>query len=140
MHKPGHPEAGAAEHRSRSAAAEISTGMVQLTSRYTGRGPTRARTTVNTNLVVVVLEDTLTKAEHNLVAAEQSDAVTQMRRTFREMMRDEAVDLVEQATGRRVAAFLSDIDPESNVAAEVFVLEPVPESGRAFTAEAAAAE
>ena len=130
------PRPSTAQPESRSAAAEISTGMVQLMSRYTGRGPTRARATVNTNVIVVVLEDTLTKAEHNLVAAAQSEAVTRMRATFRELMRAEAIELVERASGREVRAFLSDIDPEANVAAEVFILEPRPESGVVFTAEA----
>src|SRR5215217_319541 len=110
-------------------AAEISRQMVQLLSRYTGRGPTRARTTLNTNLAVTVFHDALTKAELNLAAAGQTEAVHQMRRTFQTMMREQAIDAVEQTTGRVVLAHLSDIDPAANVAAEIFIFEPEPEDG-----------
>ena len=127
--------AEAGEEIARPAASDISTGMVQLMARYAGRGPTRARTTVNTNMVAVVLEDTLTKAELNLVAARELESIVHMRRTFQTMMREEAIALVERATGRKVRAFIGDIDPDSNVAGYLFVLEPIPESGMAFTAE-----
>jgi len=119
-----------------SVAARISTQMVRLMSRYTGRGPTKARTTLNTNFATVVLDDTLTKAETNLVAAGEIESVLQQRRTFHRMMRDEAVAAVEQETGRKVRAFLSDISPEAGVGVHVFVFEPVAETGEAYYAEA----
>src|SRR5215213_9939292 len=111
----------------RQAAAQISRRMVQLLAHYTGRGPTRAKTTLNANLAVTVFHDALTKAELNLAAAGQTEAVHQMRRTFQTMMREQAIDAVEQTTGRVVLAHLSDIDPAANVAAEIFIFEPEPE-------------
>lgn len=114
-------------------AADISRQMVRLLSRYTGRGPTRARTTLNTNLAVTVFHEALTKAELNLAAAGHTEAVHQMRRTFQAMMRDHAIEIVERTTGRVVVAHLSDIDPDANIAAEVFILEPRPEDGVAGT-------
>ena len=119
-----------------SVAARISTHMVQLMSRYTGRGPTKARTTLNTNFATVVLDDTLTKAEQNLVAAGEIESVVHQRRTFHRLMRAEAIAAVEQETGRQVRAYLSDIAPEAAVGAHVFVFEPVGETGQAFYAEA----
>jgi uncharacterized protein YbcI len=107
-----------------SMAARVSTDMVQLMSRYTGRGPTKARTTLNTNVVAVIFQDTLTKAEQNLVAAGQMEAVHHMRRTFHELMREDAVAIIEDRLGRKVAAFLSDLDPEANMAGNLFILEP----------------
>ena len=121
-----------------SVAARISTHMVQLMSRYTGRGPTKARTTLNTNFATVVLDDALTKAETNLVAAGEIESVLQQRRTFHRMMREEAVAAIEQETGRKVRAYLSDIAPETAIGAHVFVFEPYPETGEAFYAEAEA--
>jgi uncharacterized protein YbcI len=41
-------------------------------------------------------------------------------------MRDALVSAVEEHTGRRVAAFLSDHHTNPDVAVEVFVLEPDP--------------
>ena len=106
----------------------------------TGRGPTRARTTLNANFVLVVLEDTLTKAESNLVAAGETEAVMRQRRTFTTLMRQQAIDAVEETTGRTVRAFLSDIAPEVGIAAQLFLLDPRPETGRAVVAEAGAGD
>jgi uncharacterized protein YbcI len=117
-------------------AARISTGMVQLMSRFTGRGPTKARTSVNTNLVVVVFEQTLTKGELNLVRAGQGEGVASQRRTFQRLMREDAVALIERLTARKVVCVLGDTDPESDIAAMVFVLERQPETGVIETAEA----
>ena len=114
-------------------AADISRQMVQLLSRYTGRGPTRARTTLNKNVAVTVFHHALTKAELNLTAAGQTEAVHHMRRTFQSLMREQAIEAVEQTTGRVVLAHLSDIDPDANIAAEVFIFEPEPEDGIAGT-------
>jgi uncharacterized protein YbcI len=120
----------------RSVAGEVSTRLVGLMSGYTGRGPTRVSATVNTNLIAVVMQDTLTKGEHNLVAAGELESVLDMRRKFHQMMRDDAIGMVERLTSRKVLALLADIDPEQNIAGLLFILEPRPETGIAATAEA----
>lgn len=106
-----------------SMALEISNGLVQLMSRYTGRGPTKARTAIGAGYVLSVFHDTLTKAEQNLVAAGNTAAVDFMRANFEELMHDEAVQLVEGLTGRQVLSFLSDVHAQANVAIHVFLFE-----------------
>lgn len=44
-------------------AAAISNAVVRELSRTTGRGPTKAKTTLGGNAVFVVLQDTLTRGE-----------------------------------------------------------------------------
>jgi uncharacterized protein YbcI len=122
-----------------SAAQSISTQMVQLLARYSGRGPTRARTTLNTNLVAVVFSDVMTKAEHTLTSAGQAADVRATRLRFQEIVRDEAREIVEVATGRSVQSVLADIDPENNTAVQVFVLDEIDETGEVDVAEAEAA-
>lgn len=112
-----------------SPAAQISNRMVQLLHLYTGRGPTKARTTLNSNLVAVTFHDTLTRGEQSLVAAGQTDTVRMMRRNFHDAMEIEAVAAVEEILGRTVVACLSDVKPEANVAGLMFLLELAPESG-----------
>lgn len=119
-----------------SMAARISTQMVRLMSQYTGRGPTKARTTLNSNFATVVFEDTLTKAERNLVAAGEIESVCQQRRTFNRLMRGEAVAAVEEVVGRKVRAYLNDISPEDGIAVQTFVFEMRPETGEVVVAEA----
>jgi uncharacterized protein YbcI len=74
--------ASAEERVARSVAGELATALVKLTSRYTGRGPTRVNATVNTNLIAVVMQDTLTTGEQNLVAAGQIPSVLDMAASF----------------------------------------------------------
>ncbi len=103
-------------------AKAISASVVRLFSQYVGRGPTRARTVLSGNLVTVVLEDTLTKAERTLVELGREDTVVTTRRTFQQMMREELVRSVEELTGRQVVAFLSDQSAEPDFAVKTFIL------------------
>jgi uncharacterized protein YbcI len=116
-------ETDGASPREATLNAQISRAIVKLVSEYTGRGPTRARTTVNGSLVACLLEDTLTKGERMLVANGQADAVLRTRESYQRAMQPDAVAAVERLTGRTVAAFMSTnhIDPDYGV--EVFVLE-----------------
>jgi uncharacterized protein YbcI len=98
--------------------------MVQLLHEYTGRGPTRARTTIAGDLVVCVLADTLTKPELRLVDAGEETSVLHQRSTFQRLMRTEAVKSVERITGRTVVAFMSNNHIDPDLAVETFVLEP----------------
>jgi uncharacterized protein YbcI len=119
-----------------SQAARISNSIVQLFARYGGRGPTKARTTLNTNIAVIVMEDSLTRSEQTLAGAGQFESVAQMRRVFQGAIRDEATRAVEEITGRSVVSCLSDIDVEANVAVQVFLFERAPESGLVSVSEA----
>jgi uncharacterized protein YbcI len=121
-------------------AAQLSGRIIRLVSQYTGRGPTTARTTLNTNFAAVVLDGTLTKGERNLVAAGEEEAVRRQRETFHRLMRGEAVEAAEELTGRRVRACLTDVSPEEDVAAFLFLFDPWPETGRVVVAETADAE
>ena len=120
--------------------AAISNKIVQILSEYTGRGPTRARTFINDGLVVCLLQETLTKGERTLAERDQSDAVLEMRRTFQHTMRGEASAAIEELTGRRVTAFMSDNHIEPDVAVEVFLLESIAAAADGSTSVAGSPE
>jgi uncharacterized protein YbcI len=103
--------------------AAISTAVVHLFSDHTGRGPTKARTTIDGDLVVVILEDSMTKAERVLVGAGKTDEVLRMRRAFQDTMRVDLVAVVERVTRREVRTFMSANHTDPDAAAEVFLLE-----------------
>src|SRR3954463_15721809 len=94
--------------------AAISNAAVQILAEHTGRGPTRARTTISGAWVFITLEDTLTKGERQLAANGQEDWVLQTRRRFQDIMRPALEAVVEKQLERRVIAFMSDnhIDPD----------------------------
>jgi uncharacterized protein YbcI len=111
-----------------SRATAISNMVVRITSEYTGRGPTQARTHESGDVITVILQDTLTKGERALAAAGMSDIVLTTRKAFQGAMRADMTDGIKEITGREVMAFMSDNHMDPDIAAEVFVLAPdVPE-------------
>jgi uncharacterized protein YbcI len=104
-------------------AAAISTAVVHVFAEHTGRGPTRARTTIDGETVVVILQDGMTKAEQSLIDAGRHAEVLELRRTFQETMRDDLVAAVERLTARSVQAFMSANHIAPDAAAEVFLLD-----------------
>jgi len=125
---PGTTETAAAEQ---SLAAQISNLVVQLLHTYTGRGPTKAWTSIESDLVTVVLRDALTKGEQHLVSDDREQLVLEMRHAFQHRMRHDLIQGVERLTGRTVAAFLSSNHLDPDIAIENFVLEPHGAAGSA---------
>ena len=107
----------------------ISDAMAGLLSRYTGRGATSSWTTLGKDLIVCVMEDSLTKGEQSLVEFGRTDAVMNIRSAFQEGMAQEAISLVEDLSGRRVAAFMSNNSIDPDLAVEIFVLQRTSDRG-----------
>ena len=107
-----------------SKAAAISNHVVRTMSEYTGRGPTKARTHINDGVVIVVLQDTLTKGERSLVGDGLDELVLTARKAFQGTMRHDLIGGVETILGRKVVAFMSDNHIDPDAAVEVFLLAP----------------
>jgi uncharacterized protein YbcI len=112
--------------RTASLHRDISDAVVRITAEYTGRGPTRARTTINGDWIFVTLSDTLTKGERKLAETGRLDFVREARRAYQDAMREEFISEIEALTGRRVLAFLSDAHVDPDVAIESFYLSSDP--------------
>ena len=105
-------------------AAAISDLVVKTLAKTTGRGPTKAKTTIGENGVFVVLQDTLTQGERSLTDAGEGAAVLDLRRRWQAVMEHDMSRAVEELTGRTVIGFMSDNHIDPDLAVEVFVLEP----------------
>jgi len=112
--------------RTPSLPMEISNLVVRLVAEYTGRGPTKARTSIRDNVVVCVTEDNMTKGERRLVAAGEAETVVTVRRKFQMTMLEDLVGGIEMLTGRKVLSVLSDHDVVHDYAIEGFVLDGAP--------------
>jgi len=108
-------------------AALISREMVQLMRKIAGRGPTRARTTIGRDHVLVMFQETLTQGERNLVDNGHEAEVEALRSSYQALLRDDAVTLIETTLDRRVIGFMSANHFEPDMAAEVFMLDPAEE-------------
>jgi uncharacterized protein YbcI len=105
----------------------ISTAIVRLMREYTGRGPMKAQTTIRGNVVLVMLEQTLTKGEQVLVTKGRSENVLALRREYQEAMREESSDKVAELTGRDVTAMMSANHLSPDLAAEIYILTGPPD-------------
>jgi uncharacterized protein YbcI len=101
----------------------ISNVVVKVFADHMGRGPTKVRSFVDGDIVVCLLQETMTKAERSLVKAGREATVLRMRSDFQETMREELVAGIEELTGRGVIAFVSGNSIDPDLASELFVLE-----------------
>jgi uncharacterized protein YbcI len=125
------PEKQTGSRENLSVLMQISNEMVRLYKEQFGRGPTKARTNwAGPDILVSVLEDTLTPAERNLVKLGEHQRLRDLRMFFQYASVDEFVGVVERVTGRTVRAFHSSIDTKvDGMGIEVFVLYPEGEEG-----------
>jgi uncharacterized protein YbcI len=105
--------------------ARISTQLVQLHSRYYGKGPTKAKTYAVNDTVICILKGGFTTVERTLIDQGKAEAVHEVRRSFQAAMEDQFTRVVEDATGRKVIAYMSQVHHDPDLAVELFVLEPI---------------
>jgi uncharacterized protein YbcI len=99
-------------HRERlSVTAQISNEMVRLYKEHFGRGPVSVKTSwADPNVLICVLESTLTPVERNMVRMGEHGRLRDTRLFFQYATVDEFCQPVERLTGRTVRAFVSGID------------------------------
>jgi uncharacterized protein YbcI len=105
--------------------AAVSNAMVALHKEQFGRGPTSARASfAGPDVLVCVLEDVLLPAERKMVAMGDQARVRDTRTSFQVATRADFIAAIEQIVHRKVRAFASAIDPDTNTVFENFVFEP----------------
>jgi uncharacterized protein YbcI len=110
--------------------SEISRAMVGLYKEQFGRGPVRARSDwAGPDVLVCTLEESLTPAEHNMRAMGEHQRLRDIRMFFQYATVKGFVEPVERITGRTVRSFISGMDTEADVAAELFVFYPRGQEG-----------
>jgi uncharacterized protein YbcI len=101
----------------------ISNLVVRIYADHVGRGPTKARAYADRDVIVCVLEDTLTRAEQTLVDSGRTTAAKQVRGALQEAMHDELSAGIEALPDRRVIAHTGSGTFEPDVMSELFILE-----------------
>jgi uncharacterized protein YbcI len=104
----------------------ISNEMVRLYKDHFGRGPTTARAFwCGNDTITCVLEQTLTRAEQNMVSMGEHQRLRDVRMFFQYATVREFCEPVERLTGRTVRSFISGIDTEvDGLCIETFILHP----------------
>ena len=88
-----------------------------------GRGADRTRTLIHQDVVMTRLEGCFTTVEKTMIAEGAFLQVRETRTMFQDWMRPRFTEIVEDATGHRVAAFFSQVWHDPDMALEVFLLE-----------------
>jgi uncharacterized protein YbcI len=102
----------------------ISTRFVKLLREHYGRGPIKAKTYALDDIVVVVLRGTgFTPLEKTMMESGQPRRVVAMREEFQQMMARRYTDAIEELTGRKVQAFLSQAHVDPDITLEVFFVD-----------------
>ncbi len=107
----------------KQALAAISEALVSLHREYYGKGPTKAKTFLMNDTVLCLLHGGFTVVEKTLIDSGRAEAVHDIRHTFQAAMQDRFTSVVEDATGRKVVAYMSQVHHEPDISAELFVLE-----------------
>jgi uncharacterized protein YbcI len=103
--------------------ANVSRRIVQLHKQFYGRGPEKARTYYNEDLVIVLMRGGFTRVEETLLHGGRGESVTQQRADFQHVMAGRFIEVIEEETGRKVIAMMSGSHQHPDLLGEMFVLE-----------------
>jgi uncharacterized protein YbcI len=105
--------------------AAVNEAMVAFHERYYHRRPAAARTTMlGEDLLVCVMSGVYTDVEKTLIEVQQAPIVQETRNAFQNAMQDMFINAVQDLSGRKVLAFISNHHVGPDIEIELFVLTP----------------
>jgi len=107
--------------------ADLTRSLSSLWTRYAGKRPTSGRTEIRGNVVTCVLAGAVGDFKESMIGPQTGDAVRGA--ALADYKRD-AIAAVVGLTRQRVSSFVSRHDRDTDVATEVFTLEPSLGKGR----------
>jgi uncharacterized protein YbcI len=104
--------------------AAISTSIVGILREHYGRGPMKAKTYAIDDIIVIVMRGSgFTPLEQTIMNSGEPDRVVAMREDFQRVMASRYTELIEELTGRKVVAFLSQAHVEPDITIETFFVD-----------------
>jgi uncharacterized protein YbcI len=104
--------------------AAISNRIVHIQREHYGRGPMKAKTYALDDLVIVVMRGTgFTPLEKTMLDSGDPERIVAMRHEFQHIMTRRFTDTIEELTGRKVLAFLSQAHVEPDLTLEMFFVD-----------------
>lgn len=91
-----------------------------------GRGPTKAKTYLHEDCLMILLREGHTKTEGTMFGGGGERAVAQGRVDLSEMIRVPLTEVVERNVGRKVVGFLSSSQQDPDLISFIFVFETSP--------------
>jgi uncharacterized protein YbcI len=104
--------------------AAISNAIVGMLREHYGRGPMKAKTYALDDIVVCVLRDSgYSPVEKTMMDSGEPQRVVEMREDFQRVMAQRYKDTIEDLTGRKVVAFISQAHVEPDITIEIFFVD-----------------
>jgi uncharacterized protein YbcI len=105
--------------------AAVTEAMVGFHERYHQRKPVTAKSLMlGDDLIACVLGGVYTDVEKTMIEIQRSTIVQETRNAFQDAMQDKFVGAVEDLSGRRVLAFISNHHVGPDIEIELFFLAP----------------
>jgi len=115
---------GAARFGGGKLLSAISTSIVATLREHYGRGPMKAKTYVVDDIIVVVMRGSgFTPLEQTIMDSGEPERVVNMRHDFQRIMTRRFTDTIEELTGRKVVAFLSQAHIDPDITIEIFFID-----------------
>jgi uncharacterized protein YbcI len=104
--------------------AAISTSIVGILRNHYGRGPMKAKTYALDDIIVVVMRGSgFTPLEQTIMDSGEPHRVIDMREEFQRVMAARYKSTIEELTGRKVLAFLSQAHVDPDITMEIFFID-----------------
>jgi uncharacterized protein YbcI len=103
----------------------VTEAMVGFHQRYHHRAPVTAKTLMlGDDLIACVLGGVYTDVEKTMIEIQRSTIVQETRNAFQNAMQDKFINAIQQLSGRRVLAFISNHHVGPDIEIELFFLMP----------------
>ncbi|HEV2724244.1 MAG TPA: DUF2294 domain-containing protein [Thermoleophilaceae bacterium] len=103
--------------------ARISNEMVRAQKEFFGKGPTKAKSYMLDDMLIIVMRGGMTTAEKTMLDFGHPDQVRQFRQLFENSMTERLTGKMEELTGRKILTYQSQILFEPDVVVEIFVFD-----------------
>ena len=103
--------------------SQLSNEMVQAQKEYYGKGPTKAKSYMLDDFLVIVMRGGVLPAERTMIDAGREDAVREFRQEFQNEMGARLIARIEELTGRNVVTYQSQTLFDPDMMFEIFVFD-----------------
>jgi uncharacterized protein YbcI len=110
--------------------SELTKSLTSLWTRYAGKRPANGRTEIRGNVVTCQLTDAVGDFNKSMIDPQTHDTVNGVGKLTLAGYKRDAVAVVVGLTRQRVSSLMSSHDPDTDVATEIFTLEPSLGKGR----------
>ena len=107
------------------AAMAICNAITRALKRSSGKGPTKVKAYSTHDQVAVIVQGMLTTLERTLVQDGHEQLVSEARQVLTKRVTNECRATIEQATGRRVVGWQTEVNPSADRALMLVQLQPL---------------